>query len=184
MRVAGKTIFSLLIACSFLLTSCAEFYGDVQVTNDPNHTSPTPATSWEGNHTICSFLWAPVPVEASGKMETQDDCVIHDIKVTQDLWQVACSILTLGAVKPVNIQWKIGADSLAAGNQTTCYFAWGVVPGDAPAIFDPKACGIHDVKVTQDFWQGFVSFITLGAVKPMNVQYKLGAAPARGGPGI
>jgi hypothetical protein len=185
MRMAGKTILPLLIACSFLLTSCAEFYGDVQVTNDPNHTSATPATSWEGNQTICSLLWAPVPVETLGeKMETQDTCVIHDIKVTQDFWQVACSILTLGAVKPANLQWKIGTDQPSVGNQTTCYFAWGLLPGDAPALFNPKTCGIHDVKVAQDFWQGLVSFITLGAVKPMNVQYKLGTAPARGGPGI
>jgi hypothetical protein len=185
MRMFGRKIIPLLILFSFLLTSCAEFYGDVPVTNDPNNTSATPATSWEGNHTICSFLWAPVPVETMGeKMETQDSCVIHDIKVTQDFWQVACSFLTLGAFKPVNIQWQVGAVNPAVGNQTTSAVAWEFVPGGDPVQFPVNACGIHDVKVTQDFWQGLCAFITLGAIKPMNIQYKLGAAPVRPGPSI
>jgi hypothetical protein len=186
MNLFGRKIIPLLIALSFLSVSCAEFYGDVQVTNDSSNTSATPTTSWEGNHTFCAFLWGPVPVKTlGGKMETQPDCVIHDIKVTQDFLQVVCSIVTLGCVKPVNIQWQVGTDKPTTGSQTTCYFVWGLLPGDPAANFGTSACGIHDVKVTQDFWQGLCSFATLGLIKPMNIQYKLGALnDGREGPGI
>jgi hypothetical protein len=181
MSQSFKKVIPLLIVLSFLLTSCAEFYGDVQVTNDPATSSQTPATSWEGNKTICRFFWAPVPVETSGEqMEAQPDCMLNNVKVTQDFWQVACSIITLGGVKPANIQWQVGTDP-KVNSQTTCYFAWGLIPGDAPALFPPQACGIHDIKVTQDFWQGLCAFVTLGIIKPMNIQYRLGAAPAREG---
>jgi hypothetical protein len=184
MSLFSKKAFPLLIVVSFLMTSCAEFYGDVQVTNDPATSSQTPATSWEGNKTVWRFFWAPVPVATSGeKMEAQADCMLNNVKVTQDFWQVACSIITLGGVKPANVQWQVGTDP-TVNNQTTCYFAWGLIPGDNPAQFQSNACGIHDIKVTQDFFQGLCTFVTLGIIKPVNVQYKLGAAPAREGPSL
>ncbi|HTA77587.1 MAG TPA: hypothetical protein VK791_10545 [bacterium] len=184
MNLLAKKAIPLLIVVSLSMTSCAEFYGDVQVTNDPSNSSATPATSWEGNHTTMNFFWAPVPVNTLGeKTESQPDCVLHDVKVTQDFFQVVCSIVTLGGVKPANVQWQVGADP-TVNNQTTCYFAWGLIPGDNPAQFQSTACGMHDIKVTQDFWQGLCGFATLGIIKPVNVQYKLGAAPARQGPSL
>jgi hypothetical protein len=42
---------------------------------------------------------------------------------------------------------------------------------------DSKECGMQEVKVTRDLWQGLISLITLGAVNPVNFQWKLQSGP-------
>jgi|SRR5581483_7508317 len=109
MRILSRKILPFLILSSFLLTSCASFETHVPVSNNNDGSNnATPATGWEGNVTVCSFLWGAIPGDpAIVNMKTE--CGVHDVKITRDFWQGLCSILTLGAVSPMTVQWKLGS---------------------------------------------------------------------------
>jgi len=100
----------ILVFFSLLLTSCASFETHIPVTNNTEDGSnnATPATQWEGNQTVCSFFWGLVPGDPA-MVNQKTECGMHDVKVTRDFWQGLCSFVTLGAVNPMTVQWKLGS---------------------------------------------------------------------------
>ena len=96
------TFFFLIL----LFTSCAEFNAQVPVTNDPNSNVPVPATDFVGNKTTCSFFWGLIS-DPPATVDQQTECGMQDVRITRDFWQGLCTIFTLGAVNPVNIQWRL-----------------------------------------------------------------------------
>lgn len=109
MKFAMKRLFPLLIVVAIFSISCAEFYAQIPVTNDPSTSSPTPATDWEGKKTTCAFFWGLVPGDPPAVVNEKTECGIHDVKVTRDFWQGLCTVVTLGAISPVTFEWKLGS---------------------------------------------------------------------------
>ena len=114
-RRATRITFLCLVLLS---TSCAEFNVQVPVTNDPNSNVPIPATDFVGNKTTCSFFWGLI-ADPPAIVDQKTECGMQDVRVTRDFWQGLCTLLTLGAVNPMNIQWKLQSAPVQEGSIPT-----------------------------------------------------------------
>ena len=115
MMRAARIPFLFLILFS---TSCAEFNVQVPVTNDPNSNVAVPATPFEGNKTTCSFFWGLIS-DPPATVDSKTECGMQDVRVTRDFWQGLCTLLTLGAVNPMNIEWKLQSAPVQEGEIPT-----------------------------------------------------------------
>lgn len=118
-----KTLTIRVARISFLLlvllsASCAEFNVQVPVTNDPNSSVGVPGTSFEGNKTTCSFFWGMIS-DGDALVDAKTECGMQEVRITRDFWQGLCSILTLGAVNPVNFQWRLQSAPFQEGQIPT-----------------------------------------------------------------
>lgn len=97
------------------LCSCAEFHVQIPVTNNPNTSTATPGSNYNGTVTTWSFCWG-LFTDGGVQVPNCNECGMQEVTTTRDFWQGLCSIVTLGIATPMNVQWKCQAAPAREGS--------------------------------------------------------------------